>query len=130
MDQNQELKGRKGLTERLSFLDLPVELRLMVYKYLIPNTIVIPMRGLPRENYPPETLRTDGQLCYPAILRTNRRIYEEAIDMWYGTATFHMDIHGRNIYFLDTEFKVKDFLPRIQCPKNIYCVRVYPSGML
>jgi hypothetical protein len=107
MVHHQKSQGRKGFTKQLSFLNLPVELRLMVYEHLIPNTIVTPMRPLPRE-----TLRTDGQPCYPAILRNNRRIYEEAIDMWYRTATFRMNIHGRFIYFLNTEFKVEDVLPR------------------
>jgi hypothetical protein len=107
MAHHQDSQGRRGFTERLSFLSLPVELRLKVYEHLIANTVVTPMRPLPRK-----TLRTDGQPCCPAILRANRCIYEEAIDMWYGTATFCINIHGRFIYFLNTEFKVEDVLPR------------------
>src|ERR1700761_5056207 len=96
---------QKSQVRQASFLDLPVELRLMVYKYLVPNTFV-PVRFLPPSSlaHPDQlNLRTDGRFCYPAILRTNRLIYKEAIDLWYGSAVFYLQIVGPFLHFQGTK---------------------------
>lgn len=88
-------------TGRSSFLGLPVELRLLIYEYFIPNEGVWGYR-LPRN------LRSDKEPCCPAILRVNRQIYDEIIGMWYGTAEYGIvimrdfHIHGRPISNPDT----------------------------
>jgi hypothetical protein len=72
------------------FLRLPLELRIEVYKHLIPNAL--------RLGSEPQ-YRDDFQPCYPAILRTNRQIYEEVIGLWYGTSLYRVATWGRGISF-------------------------------
>jgi hypothetical protein len=84
------------------FLDLPTELRLEIYKHLIPDNCV------EAQNIQKRTFRHDQQPCYPAILRTNRQIYQEVICMWYGTARFHMVINPRHVVFLRRTINLQD----------------------
>jgi hypothetical protein len=108
------ISHQKSQARQVSFLDLPVELRLVVYKYLVPNTVV-PVRYFPSSDDAHSdhlNLRTDGRFCYPAILRTNRLIYEEAIDLWYGTAVFYLNILGDFLNFQGTKYFPGDVLPQ------------------
>jgi hypothetical protein len=82
-------------------MSLPTELRLEVYKYLVPDRYVVPSKH--EKNHVGNLhLRYDKLPCSPALLRTNHQIYDEIIDMWYGTATFEIYI-SRCFYFLDLE---------------------------
>ena len=65
-------------------MNLPFEIRVMVYRYLVPNIFREDMRLSP-------ALRDDG-LCYPGILRTSRQIYKEAIYEFYGQVFFRASI--------------------------------------
>jgi len=64
-------------------MQLPVELRCHVYNYLFPDKLV--PSGRRWQFTPPKKvfLRSDRKLCYMAILRVNRFIYEEASDYLY-----------------------------------------------
>lgn len=91
----------KDPRKQTSFLSLPIELRIAIYDHLIPNANVASYGTHTNPAiYPP--FRHDKQPCCPAILRTNRQIYNEVIGMWYGTAKFGMYMTGRHLYFLGT----------------------------
>lgn len=71
----------------ISFMQLPVELRRHIYSYLVPNVaVVVENRHHPWGN----VLRKDGDRCYPALLRTNRKIYYEFVEQWYSSTWYHL----------------------------------------
>lgn len=116
--------------EKASFLSLPIELRIAIHQHLVPNAFVA---GYWFEN-PPQHLpfRDDEQPCCPAILRTNRQIYNESIGIWYGSARFRIYITERHLYFLGSKIHNRDAkLPscfrlirslivdmKLQCPRE------------
>jgi len=106
-------QGNQDSRMQSSFLSLPTELRLAIYEYLIPNNRVSPI--IARE--PP--LRHDEQPCCPAILRLNHQIYNEVIGMWYGTATFGMNIAGRHFHALGVKVDNRD----ANLPSNFRLIR-------
>lgn len=105
--------------QHLSFLALPAELRIAIYEYLIPDKIVhaFDFYGPNNPDYRFD-LRHDKQPCCPAILCTNRQIYDEAITMFYESATFIMVIQ-RSFYFLGIKYDSRD----AQLPSNLRLVR-------
>jgi len=68
------------------FLRLPLDIRRLVYRYLVPNVDLGPYANIYK--LAPKELRKDGEPCYPAILRTNRTIYNEVMREWYGVLNF------------------------------------------
>ncbi len=60
-----------------TFLDLPAELRLQVYGYLLPTHDISRMR-------PGKPLRADGQTCSTAFMASCKQIYGETADILYG----------------------------------------------
>ncbi|KAI9867402.1 MAG: hypothetical protein M1813_008960 [Trichoglossum hirsutum] len=79
------------------FLSLPVELRKLIYRHLIPNaTVPTWTAGTKR---PP--MRDDGRPCSPAILFLNRTIYQEVFEEWYGSAVYEVDFQADGMHFLD-----------------------------
>src|ERR1700753_1850 len=69
------------------FSRLPVELREMIYAYLVPDTDV-PIVG--RVHYRPFIFRKDRTACSPQFLLANRQIYQEMVNQFYSMATFAM----------------------------------------
>ncbi|KAK5123268.1 hypothetical protein LTR85_002698 [Meristemomyces frigidus] len=59
-----------------TFFDLPAELRLQIYNYLLPYRKILSWG------------------CSIAFIRTNRQIYEEACEAFYGSGTFELGVHG------------------------------------
>ncbi|KAF5870318.1 uncharacterized protein Bfra_009702 [Botrytis fragariae] len=76
------------ITRISPLLQLPVELRLLIYKYLVPDGDILPIRVRER----PETLRKDGGSICPAVLYLNRQIHNEVIPLWYGSGNFHSEL--------------------------------------
>ena len=68
------------------FLELPVEIRLLIYQYLIPDQPVQARRS------GPQSLRKDRTPVYTAIFRANKTIHEEVADLFYGQRTFNIDV--------------------------------------
>lgn len=68
------------------FLELPVEIRLLIYQYLIPDQPVQARRS------GPQSLRKDRTPVYTAIFRANKTIHEEVADLFYGHTTFNIDV--------------------------------------
>ncbi|KAI9883826.1 MAG: hypothetical protein M1823_004380 [Watsoniomyces obsoletus] len=73
------------------FLALPPELRLLIYRHLMPNR---PVKGYPlKANFEVvQPLREDGEACHPAILRVCRLVYHESLPEWYSAVSFHVRI--------------------------------------
>ncbi len=68
------------------FLELPVEIRLIIYQYLIPDQPVQARRSGTR------SLRQDRTPVHTAIFRANKTIHEEVADLFYGQTTFDIDV--------------------------------------
>jgi hypothetical protein len=68
------------------FEELPVEIRLIIYEYLIPNIQVPAVRPWIA------SLRKNGEMISTALFRVNRTIYEEFADMFYGQPTYAIEI--------------------------------------
>ena len=80
---SQVLVAHGQSTRSLDFLDLPIEIRLEVYRHLIkPET-----RYCPFDNVP---VQFAGFGFHPTILRTNKRINGEASVVFYGENTWHL----------------------------------------
>jgi len=88
------------------FLDLPLELRLQVYQYLVPDQDIIEAR-----NFGSETLRHDGQRCCISLLRTNHQIYEEFLNEWYGLKTYELTLWSGSFWFLKSPIQAGDYMP-------------------
>jgi len=75
------------------FMDLPAELRLHIYSYLMPNTNINTCQDYVKStvfpgkfySYWPIQLRHDCKPCCPSLLRTNRQIYHEMVELWYSS---------------------------------------------
>ena len=68
------------------FLELPVEIRLIIYQYLIPDQPVPARRSGMRR------LRQDRTPVSTAIFRVSKTIHEEVADLFYGHTTFDIDV--------------------------------------
>lgn len=67
------------------FLNLPLEIREMIYMKLLSRPVSVPIRGPhPRQLQSHISL---SQAFAPAILRANKQIYSEALPMFYGIST-------------------------------------------
>jgi len=67
------------------------ELRILCYRYLVPNIDFVFNRSSPFDNTTSD-LRSDGDSCTPAILRVSKQVYREAIKEFYGYRTFTLEI--------------------------------------
>lgn len=61
----------------------------------------------------PNSLRQDGEPTAVGILRSSQQIYQEIIDMWYGLATFGVDIYSNHIYIFDHKISMPLHLPLV-----------------
>ncbi|ESZ95846.1 hypothetical protein SBOR_3788 [Sclerotinia borealis F-4128] len=86
--------------EPSQFLQLPAELRIKIYMYLIPDSNLHHQLG-------ESPWRQDGGSCSPAILRLNRKIHYEIYGLWYGVATFSFRLDSKSI-FLNGGYFMRD----------------------
>lgn len=71
------------------FLELPLELRTMVYAYALTSEYVLRMKKkLTRDTAYPDTLSFDGTL----LLSTCRQVYHEDLETFYGRNLFHLSV--------------------------------------
>ena len=109
---NSELDTVQDRPERCRFLDLPAEIRVIIYRYLLTGRIHVPST----EDFSLNTITRPPDL-YPVILRTCRRILFEAQPILYGENTFGIFIYP---YFaLDTYLYVAGDLPFPQYSRNL-----------
>jgi hypothetical protein len=94
------------LVELPPFLRIPVELRKLIYAYLVPNVAISPWLiqisgGL---------LRKDG-ICGASVLRINRQIYHEVYADWYGSTIYGVDSLWDGTEFLNYKIPHAGLLP-------------------
>lgn len=91
------------------FMKLPVEVRLLIYSYLMPDMVVhaatMPGKALN------ECLRFDRKPCCPALLRTNRTVHHELVEQWYRSARYCILLEDNALRFADQEFSLVVDLP-------------------
>lgn len=73
------------------FLKIPTEMRLRVYRFLLPD------RPIPARYGNSRNLTTDGERVYMAILRVNHQIHDEAAGLLYGTSVFTIELSGNRL---------------------------------
>ncbi|KAL8767067.1 MAG: hypothetical protein Q9194_006092 [Teloschistes cf. exilis] len=82
------------IARRKDFLNLPLELRLEIYSYLLPE-IDCYSSGISAPNETlQKSLRKDSEPAQPAIIRTCKQIYHETIPFLYHNRCFNFDIAG------------------------------------
>ena len=104
-------------------LSLPLELRRQIYRYTLPRTF-----PLTKTNPAPT-----WQKGNTSILATNKQIYEEAIDMMYGSSTFVVEVNYDCISFMYRWFATEGSavsnrleehaFPEAIAPRNIARIR-------
>jgi hypothetical protein len=68
------------------FLDIPIEIRCRIYRYLLPDT------DIPARFCTSRSLTTRREQVYTAILGVNRQIHEEATRLLYSTNVFAVEV--------------------------------------
>jgi hypothetical protein len=86
-------------------MELPTELRLMIFRYLFPDVI------------PAEKLRAQGQGVKVAILKVSRQIYQEASSILYGESIFRAVIRPTGI---DIQGRTWDRTPTVRNKEDDY----------
>ncbi|KAL8689313.1 MAG: hypothetical protein Q9218_004990 [Villophora microphyllina] len=76
------------------FLKLPLELRLEIYSYLFPDIYSYSSGIFEPHEIPQISLRKDLRRAHPAVLRTCKQIYHEAIPSLYHNRCLNSDIAG------------------------------------
>jgi hypothetical protein len=73
------------------FHELPAEIRVHIYSFIIPTVIVqpvIPRKYRDRDSRRPGPLKGNFEEVCPAMLRTNKQIYNEMVVEWYGSVRY------------------------------------------
>jgi len=95
---------------------LPVEVRVMIYRYLVPTTRSEMWCGRPR--------RHDGP-CYPVILYLNRSIKGEVLAEWFRhSVIYEANLSNNGIHFLGRRFSLYQPLPPLFGMIASLCLRI------
>ncbi|PMD15856.1 hypothetical protein NA56DRAFT_327451 [Hyaloscypha hepaticicola] len=86
------------------FMKLPVEMRTLIYSYLVPKTRV-PSRISKGKL---ESLKTDSAL---SLLRTNRQIYHELLELWYSSTRYCLSLKENDLFFANKRIGSISSLP-------------------
>jgi hypothetical protein len=82
-------------TRPFKFLGLPLEMRRLIYGYLIPNAEFVPANDIR-----PKELRRDGRQCTPGILAVNRQLHDEVKVEWYSTTPYEVKLDSVGVDLL------------------------------
>ncbi|PQE34128.1 D-2-hydroxyacid dehydrogenase protein [Rutstroemia sp. NJR-2017a WRK4] len=115
------LESSSTTFEPSPFLRLPPEVRNQIYLHLVPHDALNPQYCLPGG-----PLRLMRASCSPAILRLNRKIYNEVILLWYGVATYPFFLR-RTSEFLGNEYLMDERCVLPACLKLVRSldIRIY-----
>ena len=80
------------------FLQIPQEMRLRVYQFLLPDKSI-------RAHWNSRSLRTDGVSVYTSILRINRQIHDEAAALLYSTRVFTIELFETGFAMCNTKYQ-------------------------
>lgn len=73
------------------FFSIPIEMRLRVYRFLLPD------RPIPPRFRAPRNLRADGERVCTAIFRVNYQTHNEAANLLYGTGVFTIELSEHSL---------------------------------
>lgn len=94
-------------------MTLPVEIRLLIYSYLIPNATV--PSGSWKDKWEQYgvwvRLRHDRKPCRLALLQTNRTIYYEMVELLYSSPCYSLWLEKNNLRFVNRYFSSVTSLP-------------------
>jgi hypothetical protein len=96
------------LTSESPFMNLPVEIRLLIYSFLNPNTRIASGTRYFDIWVP---LEREGEPCSLALLQTNRQIYHETVESLYKSATYSAWLTYNNLRFVNRDFASIPSLP-------------------
>jgi len=80
---------------------LPLELRLHIYRYLVPNCLQENERTIMKAT-------RYGDRCYPLFLAVNKQMYREGIPEFYGSIFYEASIHPWGLYIHGNKFCLRD----------------------
>jgi hypothetical protein len=105
------LPSRYDRPGTFELMKLPTELRLRIFYFLAPRTPTTePLLETERYTWAYYRERNRFLFYHDAILRTNRKIYGEVIELWYSTACYRVSI-SQSLRFLNREFQHPSQLP-------------------
>ena len=122
------IKSASNTASQSGFLDIPADIRLLIYQYLVPTLEVSAITKSP--------LRHDNEPCCTSILRVNRQIYQEAIHEWYGFCTYNIELQDKGVWFLGSHLTslhgsrgINDpfYIPPIIKQVAFLCIRITAS---
>jgi hypothetical protein len=94
-------------------MTLPIEIRLFIYSYLIPNATV--PSGSWKEEWEQYgvwvRLRHDRKPCRLALLQTNRMIYYEMVELLYSSTCYSLWLEKNNLRFVNRNLSSVTSLP-------------------
>ena len=93
----EPIEQHQHVLERVQTLEPPLmrlaaELRMQIYGHLIPNVAVVTTTK--------DRLRRDNGSCYPAMLRTNQKIYHEMVELWYKSTRYSIYFESGSLGFI------------------------------
>ncbi|KAF2128484.1 hypothetical protein P153DRAFT_318352 [Dothidotthia symphoricarpi CBS 119687] len=96
-----------SLNEKSPFLRLPIELRRLIYRSILPHTTTFDSNGngawRMQKTLPRSDRETGNDIVWyrgcTALLAVNRQVHEETADMLYGENTFVVDVTFDKIGF-------------------------------
>lgn len=103
----RKLKQSKKAAKPSKFLQLPVNVRIKIYQYLIPN-LSVTWSATSQQQRP---FRDDGRSCCPAMLRTNRLIYKELYHEWCSSVFYRLLISNGHLILIGKDYDLYNPLP-------------------
>lgn len=89
--------------EPFPFLQLPLDVRVMIYRYLVPNEPSSELYGAPQ--------RLDGP-CHPSILAVSRDVRKEVLPEWYHLAVqYRAKVDHNGVRVLGHKFAWHEYPP-------------------
>jgi len=86
------------------FVNLPVEMRTLIYSYLVPKNMVPSWISKAKLR----SLKMDSAL---PLLRTNRQVYHEILELWYSSTSYCVYLKENDLFFANKKFGSISSLP-------------------
>ncbi|KAF2495672.1 hypothetical protein BU16DRAFT_396447 [Lophium mytilinum] len=102
-----ELPTASATTGPFKLMELPTEIRLMIYDYLVPDKLVPCPRtsnARTRRHSEYKSLRHDDDNCFPALLRSSQFVNAEFSYVFFGSAIFQMKVQWHAVTFLQQQY--------------------------
>lgn len=116
------------MTQTRSFLGLPAELRMLIYRDLVPYKQIY---LFDREDSRCPNIREDGGICAPALIAVNQLIRNEMFEAWFRieSAIYIIYIGQDSLTFLGRQYDAKSEIVLPSLLGRIKSLRVVMSGI-